>query len=67
MKSLILIAVTITVTGCAALPQSLPPEKFRADVERGAYGWGQQTTTTTTREYTYGRPTGRTFETTTRR
>jgi predicted small lipoprotein YifL len=67
MRHLLVCLAVFSVTGCAALPQSLPPEKFRADVERGAYGWGQQTTTTTTREYIYGRPTGRTFETTTRR
>lgn len=67
MRPLLASLCALVVGGCQSLPQSLPPEKFRADVERGLYGWGQQTTTMTTREYTYGRPTGRTFETTTRR
>lgn len=37
MKNLIILA-TVIITGCAGLPQSLPPAKFSEAVRAGEYG-----------------------------
>lgn len=66
MKAVTMLSVVVLVSGCAGLPQTLPRERFPAQVLRGDYGWGQTQTTVTTREYTSGVPTGRTFVTTQR-
>lgn len=33
-----IILVTVMITACAGLPQSLPPEKFTQSVRAGEYG-----------------------------
>ena len=56
------ILLTVLTTGCSALPRSLPPEQFRAEFRRGDFA-SQERRTTVSREYRYGIPTGRTYET----
>ena len=60
MRTTLLLTLSL-LTGCAALPRSLPPEQFRAEVQRGAYAESRPMTRTW--EYSQGVPTGRTYQT----
>lgn len=62
MRSLCAFSILILLQGCAALPQSLPPDQFRAKIARGDYAENPQYQISTIRELNWGSPTGRSFE-----